>query len=352
MRIVYTGIVLLLLPFFSYCQPKTYEIFGKIDGSYAGKVHLIFDKMAAANAWLSAEIKDGQFHFKGTVPQLPILAILRLSGHSTFVKVYIDSLLTHIDCTNSLNIEGKDTIQHFKVATVRGSATSSLLLDFQKKQQEISSSDLTNEQKTQALHAQLSSFIKQYPKIKVSAYLLSQTFDLSYKQAKENSALLDVSLHQSTEWRSVQMLLEQLYKPQFINTLFHDVVLKDQHNNAVETKSLNGNLTLVVLWASWCVPCRLEHPDFNRFYSSYKARGLQIVGVSLDKSKEAWIKAIEKDKLTWPQLIDEKDFEGELAKHYGIIPLPANFLLDKDRKIIGIDLSVSEIEEMIGRLLP
>lgn len=342
---------MLFLPLLSICQTKPYEIFGKIEGEYLGKVHLIFDKITATNDSLVAEIKDGKFYFKGTVPYMPILAIFRLS-HSPFVRVYIDGPQTHIDFSNKVNVQGNYSSQLFKAVKVTSSHTNSLLFDFEKKRQEIERFHLDDAEKKEALTKQLSQFIKQHPKNKLSAYLLSQADYLSHKQAKASSALLDASLHQTTEWGNVKRLLDDLYKPQFLNTLFYDVVLQDQNFKDVDTRMLQGKLTLVVFWASWCRPCRAEHPDFNRFYKSYKANGLQIVSISLDKSKEAWMKAIAKDHLIWPQLIDLKNFEGELAKHYGIGPLPSNFLLDQDRKIIGIDLSVREIEDLIGRLLP
>ena len=74
-------------------------------------------------------------------------------------------------------------------------------------------------------------------------------------------------------------------------------------------------------------------------------------GISFDKQRQDWLKAVRKDELTWPQLIDVKGYEGVLAKHYGLQAIPVNFLLDPEGKIAGIDLTLKELEEKLSELL-
>ena len=70
----------------------------------------------------------------------------------------------------------------------------------------------------------------------------------------------------------------------------------------IMTEVAKNKITIIDFWASWCGPCRQEMPFMLSLYESNKDRGLGIVGVSLDKDKDAWIAAIKKMQLPWPQM--------------------------------------------------
>jgi len=110
-------------------------------------------------------------------------------------------------------------------------------------------------------------------------------------------------------------------------------------------------LVLVDFWASWCGPCRAEMPHVLKAYEQYHQQGFEIVGVSLDNNKDAWLKAIDQLKLPWPQMSDLKGWESEGAKKYNVRSIPANVLLDKDGKIVAKDLRGEELAERVGQLL-
>ncbi len=84
---------------------------------------------------------------------------------------------------------------------------------------------------------------------------------------------------------------------------------------------------LVDFWASWCAPCRADHPALRKVYNKMKDRNFIILSVSLDKYKEPWLNAINKDQLTWPQMSDLKYWQNEVARKYGINLLPSNFFI-------------------------
>lgn len=109
-----------------------------------------------------------------------------------------------------------------------------------------------------------------------------------------------------------------------------------------------GGITLLNFWASWCAPCRKEHPDLKRLLASYESKGFSIVGISLDTSPILWQKAVRDEKLGWQQLGDGKGWESPAAKQYGVKSIPANFLLDANGVIIGKNLSLDSLAKRLA----
>jgi hypothetical protein len=83
-----------------------------------------------------------------------------------------------------------------------------------------------------------------------------------------------------------------------------DIVLPDPNGKTTKLSDLRGKYVLIDFWAAWCKPCRQENPNVVRLYSQYNAKGFEVFGVSLDRSREDWVKAIADDKLTWTQVSD------------------------------------------------
>ena len=344
--------IFLFVPLFSYCQNRSFEIFGTIRGGFNSKIYLFFDGNYKQKDSLSSEIKDGKFYFKGTAP-MPVQARLHMDQQSLICDLYIDNSRTEVKCTTRIDVynEGKDTLNMLSVINVKGSATDKLKSDFEASLEKIKKSNLLDEQKREAYYQHLSAFIKNHPKSKVSPYLLAKASTLFYSQVKQLSTFIDTSLNKTFEAKGVTRLLNQLDKSKnsAIGIAFNDVVLKDSSGQEVNTKQFRGKYTLIVFWASWCGPCRAEHPELNNLYTRYKDKGFEIVGISLDKDKEKWKKAMVKDRLDWIQIIEPNAFDGEIARYYGIEAIPANFLLDKDGKIIGVQLTPKEIEAAIEK---
>lgn len=120
---------------------------------------------------------------------------------------------------------------------------------------------------------------------------------------------------------------------------------------------VKGKLTLIDFWASWCKPCRMENPNVVRVYQKYHSKGLEIISVSLDGSrnqkdpKAAWIKAIEEDNLTWNHISNLNYFNDPVAKSYNIRSIPATFLLDENGRIIAKNLRGNALEEAVAKYL-
>ncbi|MDY8138943.1 TlpA disulfide reductase family protein [Aquimarina sp. 2201CG5-10] len=112
-----------------------------------------------------------------------------------------------------------------------------------------------------------------------------------------------------------------------------------------------GKVTIVDFWASWCKPCRLENPNVVRVYNKYHDKGLNIIGVSLDKREKSWTQAIADDNLEWNHVSNLKYWQDPIAKAYGVRSIPATFILDENGNVIAKNLRGPSLEKKISELL-
>lgn len=108
--------------------------------------------------------------------------------------------------------------------------------------------------------------------------------------------------------------------------------------------------TLIDFWASWCGPCRAEMPNVVKAYWAYHSKGFEVVGVSLDNNKQAWVKAVASLKMPWPQMSDLKGWESAGAAAYNIRAIPANVLIDNKGRIIAKDLRGEDLQNKLAEL--
>lgn len=125
----------------------------------------------------------------------------------------------------------------------------------------------------------------------------------------------------------------------------------DVNGNTIHLKDFRGKYLLVDFWASWCGPCRDENPNIVKAYNRFKSKNFQILGVSLDQRKEAWLKAIKSDNLSWPQVSDLGGWRNAVAVQYGVSSIPFNVLLDPQGKIIARNLTGMNLENKLTEVL-
>ena len=130
-----------------------------------------------------------------------------------------------------------------------------------------------------------------------------------------------------------------------------ELILPMPNDKDLALTSLRGKVVLVDFWASWCAPCRKELPNVNRAYEKYKNKGFEILGVSLDKDRDAWIEAISREGLTWPQVSDLKFWQSEAVQVYAIQSIPYTVLIDKEGKIIATDLRGADLDKKLSEVL-
>jgi len=134
---------------------------------------------------------------------------------------------------------------------------------------------------------------------------------------------------------------------------YTNIVSQDPQGNADELANYvgKGKYVLLDFWASWCPDCLKEMPELVELYAAYKDKNFEIVGYSLDKDKDAWIKGIDALNITWPQLSDCGFWNSQGAQLYAVQFIPLTILINPDGNIIERGLDMDALKEKIANLL-
>lgn len=130
-----------------------------------------------------------------------------------------------------------------------------------------------------------------------------------------------------------------------------DFTLNTPEGQPLSMHSIKGKVKIIDFWASWCGPCRGENPNVVKIYNEFHPKGLEILGVSLDNSKEAWLKAIEEDKLTWNHVSDLKGWGNEAAQLYAVNGIPHMVVLDENNVIVAKNLRGDALRAKVAEML-
>lgn len=337
-----------------FAQKKDYKIYETTNGWYNGNVYLFFEGNFKKRDSIHCPVKDGKFYFEGKV-MMPILARLHLDGTSLISDFYLENTTTYIACDLASKITGQDTLNMVNVISVKNSKS---FLTQKKLMDTLNNTTASTKESEIVVYKILHDFISKYPGSKVGAYCLNNYSSLlTYDEIKRLRQLFSPSLKDSYEMKLIDNTLASAGKVDLRSPglAFHDIISKDTSDNSVDTKNFRGKYLLVVCWATWCKPCRNEHPQLNNMYKKYSDKNFEMLGVSLDESgsEQKWKQAIIKDKLTWPQVSDMKGFDSEISKYYKLQGegIPFNFLIDKTGKIIGSKLQLNEVESILQKEL-
>lgn len=328
----------------------------------------------------TVKIENGKFKFEGEVkePSLRFIVIDSVEGQVPFV-------LETGKITVAVN---KDTIYK---SIVGGTYSNEQLVAYSKEtekvQQNLQKFQEANREKIQ--QAQMSAdtvtmnalmkeyktyqdqfkeislkHVEEHPKSFISLFFIKQflndpTFDLD--RATKMYESLDPVLKNTVEGKSILKKLNGVKTAEKkndtssaaveIGTVAPEFSALSPEGKETSLKNSLGKLTLIDFWASWCGPCRKENPNVVALYNDFHAKGLNIIGVSLDEKADKWKEAIAKDQLSWIHISNLKGWDDPIAKRYFVDGIPATFLLDEKGVVIARNLRGDELRAKVASIL-
>ena len=199
-------------------------------------------------------------------------------------------------------------------------------------------------------------FIKKNPDAYLSVLLLENFLmrqNLPIDEIKGYFNKLDKNLLKTKSAKNIKKIMDEMAGATKVEvgSKAPDFAAKNPEGKTISLKESLGKVTIIDFWASWCGPCRAENPNVVALYKEFHAKGLNIIGVSLDKDVAKWKEAIAKDGLVWSQISNLKFWDEPIAKQYNVESIPATFILDASGTVVAKDLRGTELKAKITELL-
>ena len=353
----------------SYVAGQGYVITGELEGVDGKIVSLKQYRNQQLIEAGTATVQAGKFTMRGTAP------------YPEFCMLYVDNQGPVQFFIENSNIRIAVDMKNMEKSKVTGSKENDIFMEFMNEmgkyaQQQkrlndsyaaLSSSGIAAPDALMNIRAQMEklntdrtgyliSFVQKYPNKITTAFIVNSVQGLiqllTFPQLEQMVNSFDSKTGQS-QW--VKPLKDQVasMKSTAIGQPFPDITLKTPDDKPISISDYAGKGKYVLLdfWASWCGPCRNANPRVAELYKRYRDKGFEIVGISLDQSKEAWVKAIKDDNLSWPHMSDLGFWNSAAAKLYSVSAIPHTVLLGKDGKIIAKGLHVEELAAKLAELL-
>lgn len=362
-KFIYLLTVIILIAACS--SEKGYVVKGKIEGSDSITFYLQKREAGKIISIDSAVSKRGAFVLKGGSVEYPQLIQLVAGNTRKRTSFYLEnSVITVTGTLDSLfkaEISGSKTQNEYKALIESnkplGNIYSRMIAEYQDAAQSGDASKNADIQKRMdSIQTEMMNNQKNFIMNNPSSYVIPSILgSISYDmEADELEAIINkldtalVSLPQIVSLKERVIIMKTVA----IGRKAPDFTMNDTEGKPVSLSSRTGSkLLLIDFWAAWCGPCREENPNVVKVYTEFNKKGFDILGVSLDNSKEDWMKAIADDKLTWTHVSDLQRGNNAAAKLYAVNAIPANFLLDETGTIIARNLRGDDLYKKVKELL-
>lgn len=276
----------------------------------------------------SSQIINGSFSFSGTI-ESPYL-------HSIFLNDSLGPIHLFLDNSKIKIVGNIDSLEN---VTISGSREDSLFHSI--------SLDAIFEKET-GMNLMLNK--NDYTFSAFVAYYQFQVNQISLDTMKAIMRGFSSDVKQSEYFHQVSTLFKTLEATSKSKSA-PDFTVPDVNGIDVSLSDFRGKTILLDFWASWCGPCRKVSPDLVKLHNQFKDRNFTIISLSVDDSRDRWLKAIEDDKLDWTHL-SKLDGWGQVSKNYGVMAIPQNFLINPDGIILNKNLTIEKLTERLDQLLP
>jgi peroxiredoxin len=355
-----------------------YIVTGTIKGIADGKTAIleVQDETGALKPVDTVKIEKEKFTFKGNAkePEMYLLSIETVSDKLPFILENGDiEMIINKDSIGITKITGTYNNEELNSYKAKGMEIQKKMMKFQKD----NTAKMNQAQQTkdtvvmnglrkeyskfqEEFITQSDAYVASHPKAFISALIIEGMFNQMAPDIDKITKFyngLDKEVKDTKHGKKIKKQLDELTKPVAavenvgVGTAAPDFSAPSPEGKTVSLKQSMGKVTVVDFWASWCKPCREENPNMVALYKEFHAKGLNIIGVSLDDDATKWKDAIAKDKLTWTHVSNLKNFEDPIATLYSIKAIPSTFILDSSGKIVAKDLRGAELKAKVAELL-
>ena len=358
--LAFTGIV-----FSSLAQTPHYEITGKIDGAEGVKFVLQKNATGKMVSLDTVVVVNGMFKITGGSVEYPEMAYFATLDRKKSLSFFLEN--SNITITGKLEsladakITGSKTqdeilplLEFIKPLGAKAMAINAEIQAANKNHDAAKMSDLRKQMSsmTDEVKAAELKFVQKNPSSFAAPEILRSIFSgMQTSEVESIISAMDPAVAETPIIIDLKSKINTL-KAVDLGKKAPDFTLNDPQGNKVSLSSKVGSkLLLIDFWAAWCGPCRAENPNVVKVYNEFHSKGFDILGVSLDRSRPDWNKAISDDKLTWTHVSDLQYWNSEAAKLYGVRSIPANFLLDKNGIIIAKNLRGEALYNKVKELV-
>jgi len=340
---------------------STFTIKGSLPGAPEGTVVFISNPNLSKDTLAKSTVHKESFVLQGVIHE-PNLYFISEAGKAEHKLVFLDASELQLDApANNLNLADvkgaplQDEYRQFEPQFAPFFMRLGELaqqLNQQKGTPGFDSLLKVYRSKLDSLDGLTHAYITGHPASHVSSFLLMIHMQVrqDYTWLESQFTLLQPSVQKDFYGR---ILTQQMAKASIgkEGSMALDFTQDDVNGKPVTLSSFRGKYVLVDFWASWCGPCRMENPNVVKAYGEYKNKNFTILSVSLDKEKNAWLKAIGDDGLSWTQVSDLHYWNNAAAQLYNISSIPQNFLVDPTGKIIAKNLRGEDLEAKLQEVL-
>ncbi|GLB53573.1 thiol:disulfide interchange protein [Neptunitalea chrysea] len=313
-----------------------YHIEGSfITGNYSGYIFLNTPYTKD-----SILVKNNRFFFDGKT-DFPIQGWLTTTNSTNLAWLYLENSNIEIKLTNP---------EALHVITVKGSESYIKKTRFEN----FINNHYNDANFYDAVKDSLTIFIKKNPNHSLSGKFLgqiaSQSWILSAKEVANFKKQLDTTKQTGSDLFVINQAIKKL-NTYGIGNQFKDFDIYNLDGKIVSTNTVNAPYLLVDFWASWCVPCRKQNPEWVKLYQEFHTKGFNILSISIEDGIDTWKKGIEKDHLEWNHLRSGEEFDSPLAQYYQLYSIPYNIVIDKNRKVIGVNVEPKQLKYLLEKSL-
>ena len=356
-------------------KPEGYVLNGSLTGDVENGTQIFIRKINENNQPVDIDtttVENGKFTVSGAVdaPELIYVFIDKVQGYTPvvaekgeieltaqkdslhFAKVkgtqQNDIFFKYLDQSRELSDQAVSIQKDMQQATMGGdeATINSLRDEFAELQEEYKNFELD--------------FIKNNPNGLISALLIEKALNAGVLESGEAKEMYDGLSDEIKETLPAKNILkgldaakakEEKNKNTAIGATAPNFSGPTPEGKELSLNDAMGKVTIIDFWAAWCKPCRVENPNVVKIYNKYHSKGLNIIGVSLDRKAEDWKKAIADDNLAWNHISSLDYFNDAVAKLYNVEAIPATFILDENGVIVAKNLRGPELESKIAELL-